>query len=493
VFSHESGTFVDPFELTLLAAAPQATIHYTTDGSIPTQTSPVYSAPIPINTTTRIRARGFEPNRLPGPVVSHGYIALDNTAAGFSSNLPLIVLDTHGLGLPSRTVYLTPTTSVFIEPSNDGRAYITDAPEFAGRAGLRTRGQSSEGFAKKQYAFETWAEGNQDTVPLVAENAEDLAVSLLGMPAESDWVIQGPYSDKSLMRNYLSYNWSNDIGLYAPRTRFAEVFVNTGGDKVSYPADYVGVYVFMEKIKRDADRVDIEPLEAVHNDPPEVTGGYIYKKDKAGAGDQPWTTDHGQQLRHVEPEASEITPQQDAYLQGYINDFESVLYGPDFADPDIGYAQYIDVDSFIDNWILVEMTKNIDGFRLSTYYNKDRGGKIRMGPIWDYNLSLGNADYLSGWLAEGWYGSQLTDANYPYWRQLFEDPNFGQLLVDRWTELRQDEFSTSKLMADIDAADATINEAQERNFARWPVLGTYLWPNWYIAETHQEEIDWMKG
>ena len=491
VFSRASGTFVTPFALTLTASTPLATIRYTNDGSIPTESSAVYTGPLQINTTTLIRARAYQEGFAPSSVVSHGYLSLDSTIANFSSDLPLIVLDSFGMGLGD--TWLTPVTALFIEPGQDGRASVVAEPDFAGRAGLRIRGQSSQGFPKKQYAFETWAEGNEDTSPIPADAANDLAVSLLGLPAESDWVINGPYSDKSLMRNYLAYNWSNAIDLYAPRTQFVEVFVNTNGGALNYDSDYVGVYIFVEKIKRDPERVAIEELTPGDNEAPEITGGYIYKKDKPGAGDQPWTTAYGQELRHVEPAADEITPQQQAYLEAYINNFEQALYGQNFTDPASGYAQYIDVGSFIDNWILVEMTKNIDGFRLSTYYHKDRGGKIEMGPIWDYDLSLGNADYLDGGLPTGWYHDLLGDWDYPYWRRLFQDPEFEQQLVDRWSQYRLNQFSTANLLGDLDAAAATISEAQARNFQTWNILGQYVWPNYYVATTWQQEIDWTKG
>ena len=493
LFSQAGGTYVDSFALVISAGNPGAVIRYTTDGSVPTEASPVYTDPLVLSTTTRIRARAMEPGRALGPIVSHGYLFLDATVAGFNSDVPLIVLDTFGMGLGDSL--LTPTSSVFIETGVDGRAQITDSPEFAGRAGLRIRGQSSQGWPKSQFAFETWAEGGQDTAPIAAQAADDLAVSLFGMPAESDWVIQGPYSDKTLMRNFLSYNWSNDIGQYAPRTRFCEVFVNLDGGKIRYPEDYVGVYVFMEKIKRDSNRVDIAELLPSHNSEPEITGGYIYKKDKPGAGDVPFYTSTGQELRHVEPKARDITPQQQAYLESYINAFETALYGPDFTDPDLGYAAYIDVDSFIDTFILVELTKNIDGFRLSTYYHKDRGGKIQQGPAWDYNLSLGNADYLEGWTPEGWYGELLPPIDslaYPYWERLFEDPNFTQGLADRWAELRQDVLSNEKLLGDVDEAAAIINEAQVRNFQKYDILGSYLWPNGFVGQTWEEDVAWMR-
>ncbi|OHB68886.1 MAG: hypothetical protein A2V70_12790, partial [Planctomycetes bacterium RBG_13_63_9] len=494
-FSHTSGTFVDAFILALTVDSTDAVIHYTTNGAIPNETSPIYVGPMLISTTTRVRARAVEVERGLGPTISESFIFLDSTVATFDSNVPLIVLDTFGAGepTPSDNTILRPVSAVFIDTGVDGRAQMTGEVDWAGRGGIRVRGETSAGFPKKQYAFETWTEDVSDTSTIYSANAPDLAVSILGMPEESDWIIHGPYSDKTLMRNYLSYQWSNEIGLYAVRCQFVEVFLNTNGGKINYASDYVGSFVFMEKIKGDAERVDIEPLMPTQNSEPEITGGYIWKKDKTDQGAVYWYTSRGQFFTHVEPDT--LTSPQKAYLEGYVNSFEAALYGPNFRDPDVGYRAYIDVDSWIDNWILVELTKNIDGYRLSTYWSKDRGGKIKMGPIWDYNLSLGNANYLNCWIPQGWYADLLGEGDYPYWRRLFQDPDFQQRLTDRWTELRQDVFTTENLLADVDEATSILNESAERNFEKWQILGIYLWPNpvgYQTRDTFQKEVDWMK-
>ena len=245
----------------------------------------------------------------------------------------------------------------------------------------------------------------------------------------------------------------------------------------------------MEKIKRDPNRVDIAELTPGDNAAPEVTGGYIYKKDKDGAGDRPWTTAYGQMAsaRGTRGRARSRRNSRPTWKGTSTSSSRCCTARTSPIRPR-GYAQYIDVDSFIDNWIIVEMCKNIDGFRLSTYYHKDRNGKIAMGPIWDYDLSLGNADYLEGGFPTGWYSDLLDDCDYPYWRRLFQDPDFEQRLVDRWGEYRRDPFSTANLLADVDAAAAAIDEAQVRNFQKWNILGQWVWPNYYVAATWQDEI-----
>jgi hypothetical protein len=477
-FSHPNAFFTEPFSLTLSATAPSAVIRYTLDGSEPTATHGTeYVGPLAITDSTRIRARVFVPGMAPGPVLTRKYAKIGADVAGFTSDLPLVLVHTFGGGL-SESFYTETLTGII--PKTGGRAAIVATPEFTGNAGLKIRGSSSTSFPKKQYALELWD-----------EYRSDVDGTFLGLPSESDWILYGPYTDKTLMRDVLAYAWSNSIGRYAPRTRYVETYLRTGAGPIS-SSDYVGVYAIIEKIKADPARVNITSLQPEDGAAPQVTGGYIFKKDRLDPGDAGFVTSHGQRLAYVEPKEGEITTAQAAYVTAYFNQFEAVLYGPTFADPVNGYAAFIDVDAFIDHHWIVEMTKNIDGFRLSTFMFKDRLAKVHMGPAWDYNLTLGNANYLEGWLAAGWYAAQLGDNDYPWWRRLFEDPEFTMRYWDRWYALRRGPWRTETLLASVDAYAQELAEAEVRNYQRWPILGTYVWPNWYIGATYQDEITWMK-
>ena len=518
-FSETTQAFVEAFQLEITSESPTAVIRYTTDGSLPDVNSELYTGPIDVTGPLRIHARAFEDNRSPGPVTSAGFIQLSDSLVNFengevfSSNLPVIVFDSFGnIRVNSEATRLVPTMGLFIDVGEDGRAGLLDEPEYVGRAGVRTRGQSSQGWAKKQYAVELWQDGGDDSGRPWAYEAADKDVSLFGLPAESDWVLNGPYSDKTQLNNFLTFNWYREIGLYAPRARLVEVFVNADRDPTAldFETDYRGTYVLLEKIKIGDDRVDIVDADSTATlDDPEITGGYIWKKDKDGANDRNFRTSRRQLLKMVEPSGQPrraepgpqyVTDTQVEWLTGYINEFEEALYGENFADPRDGYAKYIDVASWIDTWLMVEMTKNIDGFRLSTYYHKDRGGKIKQGPAWDYNLSLVNGNYLKGSYPEGWYGSLISQEQYPYWDRLFEDPNFSQAVADRWQELRSDLFTTENLLADIDAAVNLISDGNpnlanpadgessnpiSRNYARWSNrsygLDKYHWPNCFFG------------
>lgn len=467
--------------VTLDNPAGTGVIRYTTDGTAPSLTNGfTYATPFSLSTTVTLHV-GVYDNNAWSPIVTEHYVRLGNDLLTFSSNLPLVVVHTLGTQIPEDPQVLCAATLI---DTTSGTATLTDPPNFLGVAGIKLRGSSSLMFPKKQYAFEIWD-----------HNADDENMELLDLPKEADWVLYGPYTDKSLMRNVLAYQWGNAFGHYAPRTRFVEMFLHAAPGMVT-GNDYIGTYVLIERIKRDKNRVNIAKLRPDDNTQPTVTGGYIVKKDRLDPGDNGFFTSIGQQLAFVEPKEAEISAAQAAYLTGYFNAFEAALYGPDYTDPVVGYAKYIDVDSWIDQHILVELAKNIDGYRLSAFLFKDRNGKLNMGPAWDYNLSLGNADYLEGWIPQGWYYPQLSDGDYPWFPRLFADQAFRLRYADRWFALRKSVLQTSQLLAEIDGYADVLAQSQVRNFQRWPVLGTYVWPNapgWEERLTYQDEINWMKN
>ena len=496
-FDKTGGVFYSSTTLAILpTVSPSAVVRYTTNGTVPTASSPIYSSPFTFTNTATVRARTFEPGRLPGELKSRTLLELAADVQNFTSNLPILIADSAGVNIdsasnpgasrPFRNVY----TVVVDRDVADGLAHIGGAPDFTGRGGMHVRGQSSAGFAKKQYAWETW--NNED---------QDKDVSILGMPSESDWIVHAPYSDKTLMRNAVVYDCARQLhgdggGM---RTRYVELFFNMNGGTVSM-SDYRGVYVVMEKIKRNKDRIDLEKLNETVTDPALITGGYIFKKDKPPHS-QPWNTaTEGIPLDTHDPE--QLNTAQFNYLSGYVNSFESALHGSNFDDPASGYAAYIDVPSFIDMHLFVETFKEIDGYRISTYFSKDRGEKIRALPVWDYNLALGNANYLEGEIPTGWYYTQVSGTNYFWYQRLFQDVEFDLAYWDRFWNLRRSLFSTPNLMALIDQHDAELDgdggtpNAVTRNFDKWNILGSYLWPNasgYASRTTHQAEVDWMKN
>lgn len=360
-----------------------------------------------------------------------------------------------------------------------------DCNNYEGKIGIEIRGSSSQFFDKKGYGFETRE-----------EDGSNRNVELVGMPKENDWVLNGPYSDKSLIRNALTYELGRSMGRWAPRTRFVELNINEV---------YQGVYVLMEKIKRDKNRVNIAKLDDTDTDPQDITGGYLLKIDKTtgGIATYSWQGEFGDIIQVEYPKEDAYLPAQAAYIANYMTAFEKTLRTMQFTNEDsLGYRHYIEPSSFIDFLIVNEVAKNVDGYRLSTWLYKDREGRgedrLQMGPLWDFNLAFGNANYCTGGGPEGWVlnFNQICPRdgwviNY-WWDRLLSDPQFQEELVERWFALREDEFSTQRVLARVDAMVAEIGPAAQRNFDRWEVLGEYVWPNSYIGNTYQQEINFLK-
>lgn len=414
-----------------------------------------------------------------------------------SSNLPIVVINTEG-----KTIVDDPKVNVkmgiidngagnrnyYKNPSNNN---LPDAfNSFNGTVGIEHRGSASQFFPKKPYGFET-RDGTDKSIK----------AAILGMPAESDWILNASYTDKSLMRDVLTYHLSNQMGRYASRTKYVELVMD---------GDYRGVYVMMEKIKRDANRIDIASLKATDNSGDALTGGYILKIDKnTGTSNASWLSphraNHGMEINvMVEyPKKEVLTDAQYNYIKNHFTEFENVLKSTNFKDPVNGYAKYIDVNSFIDYFLLTELNYNIDAFRLSIFFYKDRDSrnpKIKMGAPWDYDHAYGNANFCRGWETNHWAYDFIRefcpseDKQVPFWwARLLEDRDFCIKVRDRWQQLRQNQWSTGNITSFIDQNAALLNESQVRNFQRWPILGEWVWPNYYYGNTYQEEVNWFKN
>lgn len=406
-----------------------------------------------------------------------------------SSNLPIVIIDTYGQEIPD-----DPKLMVGMKIIDNGpgvRNYLTDSPAYDGFAGIELRGSSSQQFPKKSFGFETWD-----------ANGEELEVSLLGMPEEADWILNANYSDKTLMRNTLAYQLAQEMGHYATRYKHVEVVLN---------GSYHGVYIFSEKIKRDGDRVDIAKLTNTMNSGDPLTGGYIFKIDKpTGSGGDGWVSDYpppshpgGQTIffQYEYPKSDVITPQQKEYISSYMDTFEGALAGPFFDDPDNGWRKYAVENTFIDYFIVNEISKNVDGYRLSTFIHKEReslGGKLRLGPVWDYDLGFRNADYCSGDVVTGWAYQFPCEWDYwqvPFWWQrLMQDSLFADHLKCRWESLRTNHLTNAWFDNYVDSLATVLGEGQQRNFIKWPILGIYVWPNPQpIPTTYAGEISALKS
>lgn len=489
VLSPPGRTFTNSVTVTMseVTSVPGAQIRYTLNGSVPDETSTLYSGSITITANSYLRARVFEAGKEPGPINGAAYHRLAADVVNFSSNLPVFVIDNFGQGgFPSDP--LIPTVMSIYEPLA-GRASLTNAPHLMSRAGMKRRGSSTGGQPKPNLAVEAWDEMDRDR-----------DIEPLGFPAEADWVLYAPLGfDPSLMHNPLMFELSNQAGRYATRTRFVEVFLNTGGDSVSQ-SDYAGVYVFMEKIDREGDRVDVDRLLPEQSLLPEISGGYVLKIDRADPGDNGFYAAN-QGIKYVYPgEAEILTAQRDPqeqYIRGYFASFGTVLYGANFADPVNGFRAQVDVPAALDHHLLNVLSFNVDGLRLSGYLYKPRNGKITFGPIWDFDRALGSTDGRDSnpWVWRAETGDRGTDFfNYTWWDRFFSDLEFFQAYIDRWQELRRTTFSTANIYSVIDAYAAELAEAQPREQARWGVQprgGSYAGEIAYLKQWLANRIAFM--
>lgn len=411
-----------------------------------------------------------------------------------SSNLPIVVINTNGQIIPDDYKITADMGIIYNGPGV--RNNLTDPfNHYDGKIGIELRGSSSQMFPKKPYGLET-----RDT------SGEDLDVSLLGMPLEADWILNATYNDKTLMRDVMAYDIARATGRYASRTRYCELVLN---------GEYVGIYIIMERIKNDKNRVDIKKMDPEDTTGDALTGGYILKFDKTDGEDNLWWTSPYPPypgspfpilVQYHVPKPSSIVQQQKDYIRNHYTNFENIMNSVLFDDPEYGYPKWTDENSLADFFLINEFAKNVDAYRLSSFFYKDRDSrnpKYVMGPVWDFNIAFGNANYYSGAPMTWWELDVLTtDQNFlttdqfqvPFWwKKLRNSPRFLSTVKERWNLLKTTAFNKDRIFGVIDSLTAYLNEARQRNFQKWPVLGQYVWPNPYVGQTWEDELNYFKN
>ncbi|MCG5443120.1 CotH kinase family protein [Micromonospora sp. NIE79] len=457
-FSVPSGTFQGEVAVTLSSTVSGAQIRYTTNGQPPTGQSSLYSgSALRFTRTTQLRAQAFvgqTPTGAPGTAM---YAAQNVTTA---HDLPVVLIDSYGAGRPDRE-YFDATTMIF-EPTGGGTTSLAAAPTLSTRAGFRLRGNSSATFEKTPFRVEFWDNENDDADHPV-----------LGMPADSDWVLRGPFPDKALIREALVYDLGREMGLPAPRYAFAEFYLNTDAAPVG-AGDYMGVYMFMETIKNSKDRLDLKQLDSDDVTLPKIQGGYIWKFEWMAAEEPtlPCTGPAATCWNYLEvADPSPLQPQQREWLRGHLQEFNDVLHSSNFADPTTGYRKYIDVDSFIDLMTVNELSREMDAYVRSSHFYKDRDSKIFAGPLWDFDLSFGVGGFFANDQVSGWQHQQTRQPSANDWfAQLLRDPAFVNQARSRWQTLRRGLLSDAALQTRVNALATPLTNAAQRNFQRWPIL-----------------------
>ncbi len=403
-----------------------------------------------------------------------------------TSDIPLIVLNTHGQSIPDGS-------SIFarMKVIDNGAGSVNHSSDpgnvYDGNIDITIRGAYSASLPQKPYGLVTYK----------ADSSTDSNVVMLNMPSEHDWILLAGYNDKSFIRNTLMFKLFNDMGHYASRYRHCELILN---------GEYEGVYIFMEKIKRDSNRVNIAKLKAVDTAGDQLTGGYIFEHNYSGPG---WTSVYSPdscntrfyEYQYNYPSGSSIQPQQGSYIQHVIDTLENRLYSSAFADSVMGYRSLINSTSFADYLICNELSWNIDGFKKSMFFFKDKNSHdptLHAGPIWDFDWSLKRTPWTptdySGWT----YNSPPCSGDVlylPWWNIMMSDTVFQNEVRCHWDYFREHSFRTDSVNHYIDSMSVLLSQAQGRHFTRWPILGintgTPEVPP--FSATYQEEMDTLKS
>lgn len=380
--------------------------------------------------------------------------AAPDAGSTVATALPLLVIQTPG--------------AIRDEPRSKGRLRVVHRQGGTNRPGDRAnvydgpleieiRGTTSQSFPKKSYSLELGRE-----------------TALLGLPRDDDWVLYAAYNDKTLMRNAAAYNTARLLGRYAPRTRHVEVVHN---------GRYQGVYLLGERPELNKRRIVVNKKG--------VEGGYLLELtsgDKLKRGDEVFRAPITRKpVIHDEPSGKSLSKKERDYIRAYVGAAERALYAPSFRDPARGWRAYVDEAAAVDFVLVNELFKNQDAFQASTFLHKGNGGKLKLGPVWDFDVSSGNSSFGGSSRLAGWMLAQRRWAE-----RLYGDPAFVAAFERRWRELRRTGV-VGRVIRGIDVDARTLRGPQQRNFQRWPVLRTVVWPNPAARGSHAAEVAHLKS
>ena len=294
--------------------------------------------------------------------------------------------------------------------------------------------------------------------------------AFLGMPEDKKWLFLAEYSDKTMLRNTMAFELGYMSNLdWTPAGEFAEVYLN---------GEYNGTYNITQKVEASSNRVALGDT------------GYLLELDQLDRIDPDdvyfeSTVTEKFIINIKEPELN-YGSEEFRYIENLIAEFEGALFGANYQDENAGYKKYINLESFIDWYLISEITKNVDSrWYSSIYLNVMPGEKIKMGPLWDFDLAFGNTDYADTQYYEGWW----VRFN-PWYERLFQDPAFTQMVKDRFIYFKDNE---DLIIQKIDDYAEKLKWAQAENNNKWQTIGTYVWPNPVIYDTYQEEVDHLKN
>ena len=393
----------------------------------------------------------------------------NHTEAGLCTHLPIIKIDTNGKTIPGEPILDVPgghtleytlsetgeetILSKFLVVDNKGKNNHTgDTPQVSSDITIRIRGNSSRHFEKKGYI-----------IKLITQDGLNNPQSVMGMDAHHEWALHGPYLDKTLIRNYICYNIAGEIMGYAPNVRFCELILN---------GEYQGIYLMTETIT--AGKLGAR-LELAVNKKDNSFSGYLLRLDRGSNTElkninnfSNYTYKSESKINIVYPGNDNLTPELADGICDDFSEFEKALYSYDYDNNEFGYEKYIDVNSFVDYFIVNEFASNYDAGSKSTYVYKGVDGKLHMC-VWDFNNAFDNyqeneTSHRVFVLQDGlWYD------------MLFKDEEFVEQVINRYYELEQEYLNEEYMNSYIDQVIEFLGPAIDRNFERW---GHTFRPEW---------------
>jgi hypothetical protein len=356
-----------------------------------------------------------------------------------------------GLPVTSKELYVTGSFTL---------QDTTGAMLSAGALEVRGRGNTTWTMPKKPYRLKLAASG-----------------SLLGMPSSRHWVLLANYSDKTLIRNATAFEFARMVNMeYAPRSQFVSLEFNGA---------YQGVYQLTEHVRIAPERVNVPEMKVSDTSATAITGGYLIEVDERRGEEFCFNSTMTPMifcLSNPETLNDPAWAKQRAYIQSFIRQVDQAIFGPQFTDPTLGYAAYIDVESAIGYYLVNELFKNVDGnLRLSTYLYKKRGGLLTFGPVWDFDLAIGNVNYGNADRTDGWHVRTA-----PWFNRLFQDPVFANRVKTRWNQMATDGTLT-RLVEYMRGRKSYLSVVQERNFEKWQILNIWVWPNRVVTGSYDGE------
>lgn len=379
--------------------------------------------------------------------ISYNVIAEDNSRKSYvvkftDNGISVLYLNTNGAAITSKETYVSGTLKL----TGNFKDVL-----FEGKTEVKGRGNSTWDMPKKPYRIKL-----------------DKKASLLGMPESKNWVLLANYADKTLMRNELAFALSRNIGrAFTPASRYVELFLN---------GSYLGNYQLTEQIKEGKSLVDVED------------GGYLIEQDLFANGEPEYFyTNKNMPFVIKYPDEKEINQTQRDYIKGHFQKAEDALYAANFTDPVNGYRKYLDVDTYVDFYIVNEVIGNPDAFRSTYMFKKQNDDKIYIGPVWDFDKAANNdnrlGDQLRGLMSDAAFEPKI------WFKRLMEDQTFRQRIRSRWNELKP---KIIALPDAIPAIEKKLSISQVRNFTRWDILGRQTYLEMYNSGTWAGDVKYLK-